>query len=73
MASRRAGSAVASSKWKSYGFVRAAAAGDELTSTVCTRYVHLPLEGKCRLQAFARADNNHLAAWSGGFDSVTVR
>lgn len=63
-----------SGKWKSYGFVRAAAAaGDELTSTVCTRYMHPPLKGKWRLRAFAPADNNHLATWSCGFDSVTVR
>ena len=61
-----------SGKWKSYGYVYAKAYNYS-SYTKYYRRIRLPYKGKWRLRAYARADSAHLAAWSSGYDYVTVK
>jgi Tol biopolymer transport system component len=61
-----------SGKWKSYGYVKARASNYS-TYTKYARSVRLPYKGTWRLRAYAPADAAHPAAWSTGYDYVTVR
>ncbi len=61
-----------SGAWKSYGFTTAKASN----YSGYTKYIKalsLPYVGKWRLRAYAPADSGHAAAWSSGYDYVTVR
>ena len=59
----------ASGSWVSYGYVTAKMMSG---STYC-RAIVLGYAGKWKLRAYAPADKGHIAAWSAGFDYVTVR
>jgi hypothetical protein len=61
-----------SGKWKSYGYVNAKAY-NYLSYTKYLRKIKLTSRGKWRLRAYARADSGHAAAWSSGYDYVTVK
>ena len=61
-----------SGAWKSYGFTTAKASN----YSGYTKYIKalsLPYVGKWRLRAYAPADSGHAAAWSSGYDYVTVK
>ena len=59
-------------KWKSYGYVNAKAYNYS-SYTKYLRKIKLTSKGKWRLRAYARADSAHAAAWSSGYDYVTVK
>jgi hypothetical protein len=61
-----------SGKWKSYGYVTAKAANYS-TYSKCSVKLKLTTKGKWRLRAYAPADSGHAAAWSSGYDYVTVK
>ena len=58
--------------WKSYGYARAKAANYDIYSKYTTS-MRLPYRGSWRLRAYAPADSLHAAAWSSGYDYVTVK
>jgi len=61
-----------SGHWKAYGYVNASVRNYSTYSkySISTR---LPYAGTWRLRAYVPADAGHAAAWSGGYDYVTVR
>jgi len=61
-----------SGAWKSYGYSKAKASNYYSYSKYAAS-VRLPNAGRWRLRAYAPADSGHVAAWSTGFDYVTVR
>lgn len=61
-----------SGKWKSYGYVKAKASNYS-SYTKYSASVRLPYAGKWRVRANAPADTSHTAAWSSGYDYVTVK
>ena len=61
-----------SGRWKSYGYVNAKAYNYS-SYTKYLRKIKLTSRGKWRLRAYARADSAHAAAWSSGYDYVTVK
>lgn len=61
-----------SGKWKSYGYVKAKASNYYGYSKY-SKSLRLRYAGKWRLRAYAPADSGHLAAWSSGYDYVTVK
>ncbi|HEY5549426.1 MAG TPA: S8 family serine peptidase [Coriobacteriia bacterium] len=61
-----------SGRWKSYGYVNAKAS-DYYGYSRYARSIRLSLKGKWRVRAYAPADSGHVAAWSSGYDYVTVR
>jgi len=58
--------------WTSHGYTKANASNYS-TYTKYSAAVRLPHTGKWRLQAYAPTDSGHIAAWSSGYDYVTVR
>ena len=62
----------ASGSWKRYGYVNAIAQNHS-GSTKYRRSIRLPYRGTWRLRAYATEDASHTAAWSHGYDYVTVR
>ncbi len=61
-----------SGRWKSYGYV-SAKAYNYSSYTKYARKLKLTSRGKWRLRAYAPADSGHTAAWSSGYDYVTVK
>lgn len=61
------------SGWKQYGTYVDAKAYDYSSYTKYIASVRLPYAGKWKLRAYAPADTYHNAAWSSGFDYVTVK
>jgi len=61
-----------SGAWKSHGYVTAVAK-DRDGATRYYRRMRLPHRGRWRLRAFAGEDASHTAAWSSGYDYVTVK
>jgi hypothetical protein len=61
-----------SGAWKSYGYV-AAKASDYSTYTRYATSLKLGYGGRWRLRAYAPAASGYLAAWSSGYDYVTVK
>ena len=61
-----------SGRWRAYGYVTARVHTYSSYSkySISTR---LPYAGSWRLRAYAPADSGHAAAWSSGYDYVTVR
>jgi len=65
-----------SGSWKSYGYVSARASdytSGGYTYTKYSRSIRLPYAGKWKVRAYATADSGHAAAWSSGYDYVTVK
>ncbi len=58
--------------WKRYGYVNAIAQNHS-GFTKYRRSIRLPYRGTWRLRAYAAEDASHTAAWSSGYDYVTVR
>jgi beta-lactam-binding protein with PASTA domain/alpha-tubulin suppressor-like RCC1 family protein len=58
--------------WKSYGYVLAKAS-DYSTYTRYAKSLKLAYSGRWRLRAYAPATGGYLAAWSSGYDYVTVK
>jgi photosystem II stability/assembly factor-like uncharacterized protein len=60
-----------SGHWRSHGY-DSAVASDHHGYTKYSRSVRLPHKGRWRLRAYAPADDLHAAAWSSGYDYVSV-
>jgi len=58
--------------WKSYGYITARAYNYS-SYTKYLKALSLPYVGKWRLRAYSPADSGHAAAWSSGYDYVTVK
>jgi len=58
--------------WKSYGYV-SAKASNYLDYTKYSKSMALTSTGKWRVRAYAQADTGHVAAWSSGYDYITVK
>jgi len=58
--------------WKGYGYV-SAKASNYSTYTKYSRSIRLPYAGKWKVRAYAPGDALHAAAWSSGYDYVTVK
>ena len=61
-----------SGAWKSYGYVKAKAY-DYFGYTKYSRTMRLRYAGSWRLRAYASSDSSHTAAWSSGYEYVTVK
>jgi len=61
-----------SGHWKSYGYV-SAKASNYSTYTKYLVSVKLAYTGKWKVRAYAPADSGHAAAWSSGYDYITVK
>lgn len=61
-----------SGRWKSYGYVKARVSNYSDYSKYAKK-IRLTSRGKWRLRAYAPADSGHAAAWSSGYDYVTVK
>jgi len=59
-------------KWKAAGFVKATVVDSKAGSRYAVK-MKLTAKGKWRLRAFAPADAEHAATWSGAYDYVTVK
>ncbi len=59
-------------RWRACGYVLARASNYS-SYTKCTARMKLTLKGRWRLRAYARADADHSAKWSRGYDYVTVK
>jgi len=59
--------------WRQYGSYLKVAVHSHSTYSAYSISVRLPFAGKWRVRAYAPADSKHAAAWSSGYDYITVR
>lgn len=61
-----------SGHWKSYGYVKAKASNYSSYTKYSVK-TSLRYSGRWKVRAYAPADSGHIAAWSSGYDYVTVK